>query len=398
MKKFLLKGPLTRKFAGPAGWSIATTVVNLVATLVMLRLYGPHAFSNYIVDLAIISLTLIFFELVPSSYLVFRLQDDARWGAALGTQTILGVAISVSAIIALHFFTNYIADFSFWIFLYATASGIKRQLDLILQSSGRLSEFFLIDGVASALRLFLLVVFAWLNFYPATALWASIALSFIISQLWWFGKNVCNIKKNYKIIQKDSLRLIWKERRRYPAYYLNILLKRVRDSLAPIIAGHLILDKSTLAAFFLAYRGMAAAVSQMRIIEAIFNHRETQKELSNLGSSEKILIATGTQLMCIVASSLIILLAGVTEPSWASVIILSGLAWPSTMIMQERAKALANYKTKYISYSLIAYILILVIAVGAKNLLNIPPDWLVPTVLLIAEIFTWMILANGNRN
>ena len=148
-------------FFATASISTSTAAFNLLCTVLLVRWFGAGVYANYLVDLSYLSLLLILLEVVPSNYSIFRLQDEPtriRGLAALAVASafMLDVLLLCQVIFLICSPAN-----SVWIAPYAGAMAIKRYLDIRLQSSGRLREYFGIELLGSIIRVALMAVFLW---------------------------------------------------------------------------------------------------------------------------------------------------------------------------------------------------------------------------------------------
>jgi hypothetical protein len=393
----IARWPLLGHIAKPATASISLTIINLVTTIIIIRILGEHVYADFAIDMAVLTLVFLVLEVVPSSYVIFRLQDNYRWNSALVPQTILGTLLSMLIIAMLAYTADAFIAFSAWIFPYVIASALKRHIDISLQAHGRLYQFFAIETLAASLRLPILFIFIWVGLANETALWASLALGLLLSQSIWMLWSRATFEQLILANRREYWALLWHERREYSKYYLNVFLKRIRDSLPPLIAARLFADKAELAAFLLAYRGILAAMSQARLVESVLNHRKNQKQLFNLYPEQRFIIAAGTQLMCLVATVLLFFSAGIVKPPWDTVIILSCLSWPTTLMMQERARSHSTFDAHHVTQSLIAYILFLGIGVSLAVVFNYPEAWLFSVILLAADTASWAAITGANR-
>jgi hypothetical protein len=131
-----------RKLAGSSVVNALGAGVNLLTTVVIVRLCGTTAYSEYMLDLAIVSIAMVVFEVVPSSYVVFKAQDDAAWYRALAAQMVANVGLVVAVVAAIALSGRAFFSFTNWITLYAASMAVKRFVDLRLQAHGRVIELF----------------------------------------------------------------------------------------------------------------------------------------------------------------------------------------------------------------------------------------------------------------
>ncbi|WP_337287207.1 hypothetical protein, partial [Candidatus Methylomirabilis sp.] len=293
----------------------STAVFNLLGTILLVRWFGTGVYADYLVDLAYLSLLTILLEVVPSNYSLFRVQDDPIRIRGLGALAVVSAfGLAGVAQISGSFFNLFHAN-SVWIAPYAGLMAVKRYLDIRLQSTGRLREFFGVELRGAVMRIVLLAVFLWWAVQPADAVWASLAGATLMAQVSWFVQN----RDEGRLFVSFFNRSVWmplvEERWMYVPYYMGIVIKRFRDNLVPILANSFFISREALGAFLLVYRGLLFTLGQVRIIEAMLNHRHTLAAVMELPFFHRMLVAIVGQVICIVASLMLIVASGIeTSP------------------------------------------------------------------------------------
>jgi hypothetical protein len=346
---------LKRLFLGTAAVNAATAALNLLGTVLMVRWFGASVYADYLVDLAYLSLVMILLELVPSNHSLFRVQDDpARIRGLAALAVVSAFVLAGAAGIAGYGFGLFHAN-SIWIIPYASLMAVKRYLDIRLQSSGRLREYFGIELRSAVIRLALMGLFLWWVVNPVDAVWASLACATLLTQLIWFVAKPVERSLFNTVTQRSSWMPLLDERQAYVPYYLGIALKRLRDNMVPILASIFFVNRETLAAFFLAYRGLVFTVGQMRIIEGLLNHRATLLAVKKIPIIRQLLVASVAQILCIASSVVLIYLAGIRDFEWVSVLVLSLSVWIYSFYILERAKQYSLYKPAVVNVSMVAF-------------------------------------------
>jgi hypothetical protein len=183
----------------------------------------------------------------------------------------------------------------------------------------------------------------------------------------------------------------------YRPYYVNVVLKRTRDNLAPLVAERVLQSKDALAVFLLAYRGVLVAASQIRVFEAILSHRAMIGYMRSLDAKAVMLTAAATQVACMIVCAVILLAAGVAEPQWFEVAVLSCMIWPITLSIAERAGAYADFQAWRVSRSLLAYVALLPIGAAVLIASNAGTPLGVSYALLAAEVASYVAIRTGGR-
>lgn len=344
-------------------WSSSTrgiivAALNLLITILVVRWFGAATYANYMIDLAIIGIISIVLEIVPSNYSLFKIQDDASWLGVVVVQTIISMVLGGLITLGVFYFSDIFKDFTLWILLYVVSLGVKRYLDIRLQSSGRLKEYLEIEVITALVRLVLMLICQYLLLAGNIAIWLSLTMGVITAQTIWFIKNNQELSYFFMVFKIQYWKKLFSNFDKYQPYYIGIALKRMRDNAVPVVAQYFFSTASALAAFFLAYRGVVFAVSQVRIIESLLNHRQTLDQVMRLKTNQKLLIAIFAQMVCLLVSFVLQFLAQVGEYNYIINLILSFMIWPIVFNIFDRAKAYSNYEVKRVNYSMIGYLLV----------------------------------------
>jgi hypothetical protein len=348
-------------------------------------------------DLAIASIAMVVFEVVPSSYVVFKAQDDPAWDRALAAQLLMNLFLVVAVVSVVSVTGWAFFSFTHWITLYAACMAVKRFLDLRLQAHGRVIGLFGLDLAASVIRVLMLPALVSAGVAGADAAWASLALSFLMVQCWCLV-----VRRNAEAsidgaISPASWRLLVTGVAQYRPYYVNVLLKRVRDNMAPLVAERVIQSKDALAVFLLAYRGVLVAASQIRMFEAILSHRAMIGHVRSLDSRAVMLAAAAAQGACLVLCVAILLASGIDESHWAEIAVLSCLIWPITLSIAERATAYADFQAWRVSRSLLAYVVLLPLLAAILTAADTATALGFSCALLAAEVASYGAIRTGMR-
>lgn len=355
-----MNNAITRLFLSSSLSSAVTSGLNLLITVLIVRWYGSTVYANYAVDLAILSILLIILEAVPSNYSVFRAQDDHFWQASLAAHAAANLFLSVAIVYSTNLLTGYFSDYSKWMPVYALSLAIKRYLDIRLQSTGRLAEYLRLDMLASCTRVPIIALAYQMEYDDNFAVWGALAVSCLFSQAIWFARNPSEFRLLAGCMDSNAWRNLFGGTRQYLPYYLGIGLKRARDNLMPIAAQRIFVSDVMLAAFLLSYRGVVFAVGQIRILEAILNHRASLELIRHVSRARTLVIALSAQVLCLLASGALVLASEAGPTPWFQIIVLSFLVWPIVFLILERAKAYSNFEASRVNGSIAAYITTLI--------------------------------------
>ena len=347
---------LARVFLGSSMRSVASAGLNLATTVLVVRWFGAETYAHYIVDLAMIGLLLIVLEVVPSNYSLFRVQDDPPWQRSIAAQIVVTILIAACVVFASGYWTGLFQAYSLWMGPYAALIAVKRYLDIRLQSSGRLEEFLGIELSTSAIRLALLALCYWQGADNNLAVWASLALATLLSQaIWWF-QNPSELRAFAGVADRQAWCALIESFSAYLPYYSGIALKRLKDNFVPLAAERLFDSRELLATFLLAHRGVIFAVGQVRILEAMMNHRGSLATVQKMSRQRSYLLATAAQVVCFIASAGLLLSSGIRYLPWLPTLVLSFMVWPIVFLVLERAKAYSAFQANRVNGAILAYL------------------------------------------
>ena len=380
------------KLWGASTRSITVAVLNLLITVIVVRWFGAENYANYMVDLAIIGIISIFLEFVPSNYSLFKIQDDSSWLGVIVVQTIISIVFGSLITLGIFYYTVFFKDFTLWMLFYVMSLGVKRYLDIHLQSSGRLNEYLEIEVISALVRLLLMLICLYFMIEGNIAIWLSLTVGIVTAQAIWFIKNDNELKHFAMVFKARHWIKLFSNFDKYQPYYVGVILKRIRDNAVPLVAQYFFSTASALAAFFLAYRGVTFAVSQIRIIESLLNHRQTLNQIMSLKTKQKFLITFIAQILSLISAFALQFLANVGEFNYIVNLILSFIIWPIVFNILERTKAYSNYQVKRVNYSMVGYLLVIFNCSFLLNILGYTSIFVFVLILVLSEYVSFEIM------
>ncbi len=409
----------------------------MLCTVLIIRWFGSNVYADFLVDSAYLALPCIILEIVPSNYSVFRVQDDPTRIRGLAALAIISAIILACTVHLMSNTFNIFNAYSIWITPYAGLMAIKRYLDIRLQSSGRLREYFVIEFRSALFRIIFMGAFLWQgnlpikmelsaftscfaslgssftetqslkelwsllkNCFPNTtgtayfiiqpidAVWASLTSAVFFTQVIWFVRRPDECKILIAFSERSAWASLFEERRSYVPYYLGIALKRLRDNLVPVLANNFFVSRESLGAFFLVYRGLIFTVGQIRVIEGFLNHRITLSKVDTLSFYHRVLVAIFSQLICISTSLILMVASDVQDFQIHTVVILSFTVWCYVFSILERAKAYSSYDTFSVNLSMLVNCSVITSAVLLLINLGIRTESAFSIILVFTEVMS----------
>lgn len=342
--------------------------VNLVSTMFIVRAFGSDIYADQVVDLSKIALIMVFAELIPSSFIVFKVQDERSWLNILIGQLLISAIIAMAVIFVMIQAGGVFSTQSMFLMFYAVLILAKKYMDVVLQSLGTVHKLFMLDLLAAGLRLVLLAAFFVDDTDPKFAVWASLTLSMAAAQ----GIGLYSLRTQGGSLSQ-ALRGRWwpqllGEAPVFVTYYPSIILKGLADSIVPITAERIFVKKDDLAVFLLVFRSLNFVLVFGRIYEAILNHRESLVYLKENGTTFLRIIAGLSYLSALIMSAVMVEVSGLKLPSFTFLLLLAAVAWPAIYSAKDRAIRLSDYKSGRVASSYLAYSLVFLTAVPLTNL------------------------------
>jgi hypothetical protein len=378
-------GNFTKKLLKGSASSALGSALSLGTTILITRQFGAEVYTNYTIDLAILAILLIVLEIVPSNYSVYRVQEDEIWLSAVAAQVVLTALVAGALTILISFQGSVFRAYSNWVCAYACLTVLKRYADIKMQASGRMNEFFLLENVATFLRLALLSGCIFIGIGAVSAIWLSMSLATAISLFVFLYVYRADLKSIDNKFTAGSIAVLMGERGNYPKYYVGILLKRIKDNAMPFVAEQVIRSTESLAAFFLAFRGLVLASSQIRVVDSFLTNRENLSTLLRAGNSNMYVLGFAAQVICICGSALVLIASGIGSIDWQMILALSLIAHPLAWSSRARAIAYSKYLVNSINRALFGWIFTLLLVCLAFHILAIQGAIALTMSLLTAE-------------
>jgi len=254
---------------------IRSIPVNLVGAasglggpLLISWVFGPVAFAHYTINIAKLAVVLLGLELLPSFFTIYRLQEDRQFAAALPLFYLL-FAAAAAAITALIIALGYAKDWSWWMLAYAALSVSQRYFDNTFQAEGKVPAFLWIPAISNSVRLLILGLL--LGAAPGLAsgdvLWLSLSVGLAVSQAYALAKFPHALSAFGASLRWSSVAYLWGLRSNYYPYYINSVLRRVKEAALPLFVDAFMADKAAAGRFFLYFKAIEFSSAQVRIIE-----------------------------------------------------------------------------------------------------------------------------------
>jgi hypothetical protein len=358
----------------------------MLSTIVLARFFGASSYAAYIIDLAYISMFLIVLELFPSSFSVFKFQDEDSYAGILATFNIF-IAIFISVFVTVAYLIPEMAifiDFSWWMVAYIFVFSLKRYLDIKYQAENRLKEYLSIDLFSAIIRLFFLSLALYVGYRSADSIWGSLVIATLISQAYWVYKHPNDLPNISDISIKKMLAYFVGEIPVFRSYYFGISLKKLKDNAVPLAASYFFLDKELAGVFLLNFRGLVFSCSLLRSVEAFLNHRKNIDFMGRLSRLQYLMVPIIGHVIAIAAAIGLSFFSG-TQIEFVTIAILGVYIYPFFMNITMRAGFFSKYNPTAVSFALLASITTIFVGVFCLDRFDIVDSSLFSSVLVLSE-------------
>jgi len=234
---------------------------------------------------------------------------------------------------------------------------LQRYFDTQAQASGRVGAYFWIPAATNIARLVLLIALSCLPFLPVeTVLWASVACAGIIGQAVMISRFPEFLDHAAYRQPLEKFRYLWSIRAAYYEYYANSVLKRLRDTFLPLFCDMTIPSKAVIGHLLVFTRANETVCGQVRVLEAFMVNRAIRE---NLRSARRRIFFTIAPLghLAVAVIALVLLYRHGIEPTDVILALATGLfIYPYTLELFWRNDALASFRPRQVTISLLAFL------------------------------------------
>ncbi|RWN55625.1 hypothetical protein [Mesorhizobium sp.] len=324
-----------------------------------------EAFADYAIDLAKLSGVLLLAELIPSSYSIFRQQEDPSFEKDVAAFVLLLVIVVPLVVVGLHS-VEFFSSFSVFIVIHAACVVLQRYLDARFQAQGRLSSFVALPLTSSLVRLGVLCIIGlfFSDIAPNDVAWGATATGSVCSQIIFLARHPAEAAVFLRRGHGIALVRLWKQRGRYVGYYPNVVLKRLRDMAMPLVCDWLVPSKVEAGKYLLAYRGVDFALAQLRVVEALLSNVGVRKVLAAGRARFLVLLAITGQIAAVASSFALAGQAGFDGHTLFLALLASFFVYPYVVELAFRSDAYAAFTPRRVTASLVAFLLGIAVAVS----------------------------------
>ena len=341
--------------------NILAAASGLGATLYITWSLGLSEFAYYTINFAKLSLIMVITELLPSSFTLFRLQEDHRFKAAMPVFYLLVAVVGAFASVGLIVF-GVIVRQSWFMVAFVFGAVLQRYFDVQAQASGKVDAYFWIPAATNLARLAILVGLLQLHFMSTIdVLWLSISAATFVGQAVMVSRFPEFLDFASYRRPGSKLHYLWSMRGAYYDYYPNSVLKRVRDTFLPVFCDLVVPSKIEIGRLLVFTRANEAVCGQVRVLEAFMVNRARR---SHIRDARRRIFATIAPIgqVCVAAIALVLMFRqgiGIIDVGLALV---TGLfIYPYILELYWRNDALSAFAPKRVTKSLLCFLMVLAI-------------------------------------
>jgi len=336
--------------------NVSAAAAALAGTFYITWFFGLAEFAFYTINLAKLSLVLLGVELLPSSFTLFRLQEDERFSTAVPVFYLL-IAIFAAVTAGGLVGAGLLDRASWFMVVFAFTSALQRYFDTRAQASGRVDSFFWIPALSNVARLALLACLSQLGILSIPdALWASVAFGSMIGQVVMISNFPEVLARRAYVKPWAKIHYLWSIRAAYYGYYLNSVLKRLKDTFFPLFCDFAIPAKSEIGRLLVYTRANEAVCGQVRVLEAFMVNRISRENLRHVRGRVFGTVGPAGHVAVAAIALGLIFRHGIV---WTDVVLafVAGIfIYPYILELFWRNDALASFAPQQVTISLLAFI------------------------------------------
>jgi hypothetical protein len=367
----MIKAAIGRSFV----LNVAAAAAGLGGTLFVTWYFGLAEFAYFTINTAKLSLILLGAELLPSSFTMFRLQEDARFTTAVPV-FYCAFAIAATAIAAVLIGFGLVSHWSWFMLLFVFNSALQRYFDTQAQASGRVNAYFWIPATTNITRLALLAGLSQLRLLGVDdILWASTAIGGMAGQAMMISRFPEFLDRSVYRRPLGKIAYLWSLRGSYYGYYANSVLKRFRDTFLPLFCDLAIPSKAEIGRLLVFTRANEAVCGQVRVLEAFMVNRTIREGIREARRRIFWVIAPLGQIAVATVALILMYRHGIRPEDVVLALFTGFFLYPYILELFWRNDALASFHPRRVTISLATFLAVLIVPpviAWATGTLSIP--------------------------
>lgn len=334
--------------------NVCAAAAGLGGTLFITWYFGLAEFAHYTINLAKLGVVALVTELLPSSFTIFRLQDDETFARAV--PVLYGIfALWAAVVTAALILLGLVNHWSWFMVPLMLSTVFQRYFDTQAQASGRIDAFFWIPASSNLSRLVLLALLSYLGFSTPDVLWGSLAAGSLIGQTIMMSRFPEFLDRAAYRRPLDKIAYLWSLRGLYYPYYVNSVLKRVKETFIPLFCDMAVPSKTEIGRLFVFTRANEAVCGQIRVLEAFMVNRAVRDKLRSTRRRIVFIVAPPAQIAVAILALILMYRHGVGAEDIILAFVTGLFIYPYVLEIYWRNDALASFAPRRVTLSLIGF-------------------------------------------
>lgn len=388
---------LSQKLLTTSVLNAFAALINFLSNYLIVRFLSIEVFGSFSVFSSFIAFGGLIYILIPPNYSIFKIQDDIEFEFHLIRFFTLSSFAFLFFSVATHFllFTQISIPA---IFFYGISTYLLNFFDIKYQASDQLPKYFRMLLYIAVLKIILVILFHYTFLLNSlTDLLVTITIAQLIVIIVYFPKNFNSKKPLFFSISgyKNTFVFIRQNINTFSPYYLNTILKRIRENSIVLIFSTVI-NNQTLGLFALFTKVDSFVLGLSRNIESTFMNRNNIKIHKKDFYSFAIYFAILLQILYITVG--IVYMKVISNEYFLFEIILQSLlVYPHVYFLLARAELLSKYNNKESNFSELVYIIIVLISFLITKSLSLNSIYVLLASYIAAKLGLQIFMIFRNR-
>jgi hypothetical protein len=360
--------------------------INFFTNFIIIKTLSIEIFGEFVVFTSYLAFLGLLYELIPTNFSVFKLQDNFDFKFHLIRFFIVTSFLIIVALIFLKLF--FFSNISLYlILLFSLSTYSLNFFNITFQASGKIENYFWLLLILSILKFFMILIFHYFNFLNSLS---SLLLSISLAQFFILFSYSFYERNNLKLIFSspnsfiDTYSFIIQNFHSFKPYYLNTFLKRVRENSIILIFSRLV-SIETLGLFSLFLKIDSFVLGLARNFETIFMNRNNSHIYRKLFIQKVGFLGIFLQILYFVVGVLYMKII-VDKFYYFEIFIQSILVYPYIHFLLARSDQLSKFNNEESNISEVFYVLIVVLISIIGMILKINSIYFILTAYIFAKL------------
>lgn len=368
--------------------NIITSVINFISTIIIIQIFGLNTFGEFAIFTSYMGIFTLLYIIIPPNFSVMKIQDDKSFNNILICSYLLSGLLSIFLLYLIYYIKSDFFGLNLNIYLaiiFLLMYSFFNFIDIQSQANNTLTRYYFYLLFQAICKLIILaIIYYTFNNYDLNLLILSFVIPQIILVLFHFIY-FRNEFQNIDIKTKNTLAFLINNFSKLKKYYLETFLKRIKDNILVLIFSNF-MPKDIIGLYSLLVKAGTFILSQARILEALLMNRENLKQANQI-DNKIYLLAFFIQIIIIIVG-IIYLKLSINEYKFWIIIFYSFISYPYLNIITIRNKLYSIYQNKLIIYSLLVYIITILLISLYIYIIKIESIYSIISTVLIAEFIS----------